>query len=605
MGNQGDAKWASPKDLKNAGLFKQAGVFLGSDPQSGKNLYYGGNSHIFTLAPPDTGKTAAVAIPSLLENPASMVVTDPKGALTAQTALHRHKNLGHKIIVLNPFRDELTKDLGQDLGDIGFNPLSVLTAADPALIDNAEMMAALICPTPHDVRDPVWTQTSADVLTGLLLFMVHHPRYRCTLPELYNLVRLVDHGEWGELAKDMASQTTIDLEAYIATIQENLKSERQWAGVIQAMHNATRIYNPQKALSRHVSRNEFDPDDLKRELVTVYIVVPNKRREANKAWLGLVVGLFAEAVGKAGTTKRVTFLCEEFQNLGFLPSIGRAMAEYREAGLQVHLIVQTMKTLRTIYGRDGADALIDLCMVRQYFGIVDLELAENLQKSVGTYTGNQTSQNVQRERFDINIGEALGFSPARSSESTSEIGIPLLRAQDALNLGNGEQIILVGGATPPIKARLHYYFSDPVMIQNVASNPYRPPEPKPPRKMFPHWHTIKDIIESLFIFAAFILLLAATDGHIPSMIPYLIPVALLWLFKTSNRARTIAKRIGKAAGMLILKIVSVIGFALGHTAVKIANFILSIGALIVFVEIWGWKEPVLIRNLVMLYYQWF
>lgn len=504
--NYGAARWAKSDDLDRAGMFAVGHTHLGATGK-GQSFYYEGEEHILTLAPPGTGKTAGVVIPSILINNGSMVITDPKGALTAQTARFR-KHIGQRVVILNPWRNELTKELGQDLGSDYFNPLYQLTSDNPNIIDDCETLATLICPSPPNAGDPHWTKTGRDIIAGLLILMALHPAYDCTLPELYRLVRGSNEG-WARIIERMGEVSQIDMEPYADDIIAPMDSPKQWAGYVSAMKDATSIYNPNKTLSDHVARNEFDPRDLKRENITVYIVVPSNRREANKQWLALVVGLMAEAVGSPGKSKRVTFLIEEFQNLGYLPMIANAMAEYREAGLHCHLIVQTLHRLKMIYGTDGAENIINLCGVRQFFGVDDLSVAETIEKSAGTFTAETLSHGRQI---------SAKVSPFDKNMNYGEMAVPLVRASDLLNMPRGVQIIFIRGEMPPIKALIKSYYHEQWMIEATDPNPYRnepkqrkalnliePPKNKAPEKSGSQ--IIKEVLPIWGILAALVVLL--------------------------------------------------------------------------------------------------
>lgn len=462
--NHGTAAWASPRDLQDAGLFDFTtgrAAYLGQDPQTGKDLAYSGDSHILTIAPPGTGKTAGVVIPSLLTDQSSMVVTDTKGALTSMTAGFRRDVLGQKVVILNPWADEIAKDTGESLGDTGFNPLSLIRAGDPAVIDNAELLGKLLCPTPPDSKDTYWTDTGADILTGLLLFFAHQDAGQLTLGNLYKTVRQ-DRKGWFELSEAMRDCKAIDLESYAATIRSPLESPKQWSGLEGALHKATAIYNPLKSLAQHVAKDGFDPASLKREKVTLYLVIPSNRRDANKAWLALVLGLCAEAIGRAGKSSPVTLLAEEFANLGYMPTIHRAMAEYREAGLRAHLIIQTPHQLREVYGEKGGRLIEDLCGVKQFFGVDDLDVAQKIERMCGTYTQENDSTSI---------------SPNGWSNSTSHMAVPLIRAQDVLKLPKDHQIILLRGPCPPILAYVRPYYTRGEMLPHLGKNPFRESQP--------------------------------------------------------------------------------------------------------------------------------
>ncbi|MCA0948477.1 type IV secretory system conjugative DNA transfer family protein, partial [Salipiger pacificus] len=325
---------------------------------------------------------------------------------------------------------------------------------DPALIDNAEMISGLLCPCPDSMseEDKYWPRAAGAILTGCMVYLCLSPKHRCTLPALHDLVRRTK-AEWADLATDMGVVDTRRLKTYAKKILEPLGAEKQWAGIMGQIDTATAIYGPSKALGGHVARDEFDPALLKQEALTVYLVIPSNRRDANKQWLALVMSLCAEAVGRPGKSRPVLLLAEEFANLGLMPSITRAMAEYREAGLKVWLIVQNMHQLRRIYGREGAEEIVNLCRIRQYFSIDEVELAKDIEAHLGTVTKESTS-----------YGHELSFS---------QVGVPLKRVQDILRMRLNEQIILSTGPVPPIKAKLRPYYQSRRMRSLADPNPYR------------------------------------------------------------------------------------------------------------------------------------
>lgn len=455
-GLQGEAEFATLAQKKAAGFYTPKGQVIGYDAEARRALYASSDHHIFTLAPPGSFKTVGTVINSLLENSGNMVVTDAKAALAPQTARHRAEKFGHKIVILNPWQEELAAS-GVEIETTPFNPLSILKKGDPSLIDNAEMLAEMLCPTRHDAKDPDWTRRAASILVGCLLYLVHAKDEVCTLPRLYSLVRDTREG-WEELATLMQKVDGIDLTDYATEILAPLVSEKQWSGYESAMHNATKIYNPQKPLGRHVSENGFDLDDLLNEDMTLYIVAPSNRRKANRDWLSLVLGLCAETIGKpSSNTRPVTLLCEEFANLGYMPSIINALAEYREAGLRGHLIVQTLEHLYTLYGQNEANALIKTCGIRQFFGVDDINVAREIEQVCGTFTAFAQSTN---SRLD-------------AGTTTSEIAVPLFRAQDIMNLHPLEQIIIMRGNCPVMKEHIRPFFFDQAKINALDPNPYR------------------------------------------------------------------------------------------------------------------------------------
>lgn len=149
---------------------KPRGLFLGS--LNGEDIYYPGETHLLTIAPPGAGKGTSIVIPNLLLYEGSVIVTDPKGELFAITARHRREKLGHKIIVLCPWADKLSRELGIPISDHGFNPLSIIQEGED-IKDEAELISSLLIPGGVNMKpdDEFWLEGGRSILTAFMLHL--------------------------------------------------------------------------------------------------------------------------------------------------------------------------------------------------------------------------------------------------------------------------------------------------------------------------------------------------------------------------------------------------------------------------------------------------
>lgn len=447
----GSARFQNWLELIAGGWTRKPGLFLGRSRFI--DLYHNPAGHILTIAPPDAGKTTSLVIPNLLTYlHGSIVVTDPKGALTAMTAAHRRR-MGHHIVVLNPWAAEYQADTGLDLGSTGFNPLSIL-AGDENLHDDCRMISSLLLPPDIREHNPYWGNAGRSVLTGFLLYMsLTLPRDQLTLPRLRSILRFDEDtfkgclGEMARLGHPMARD-------YAGEIRRIMAAGDQWAGVISKAWEATDIYGEGEPLGEHVARHEFNPWDIKRRNVTVYIVCPPHRREAASGWMRLIMALLGEVVGRPGPAWPVLLLAEEFANLGAMPTIFRHLAEYREAGLKAWLIVQSIGQLERLYGRDGCREILGLCRTKQTFGVIDHQFAGSLSSALGQKTELR--------------GQGLMPDPFTGQPTP----LPLMRADEVELMPEGRQIILHGNQRP-ILGRLVPYYARKGWNAQAGRNPYR------------------------------------------------------------------------------------------------------------------------------------
>jgi type IV secretion system protein VirD4 len=171
----------------------------------------------------------------------------------------------------------------------------------------------------------------------------------------------------------------------------------------------------------------------------------------------MVIGLLGHAVGKAGKARLVTFLLDELPALGYLPDLRTQMRQYRTSGLRMWLFTQTAAALydSDMYGEAGWKDIVGLCKTKQYFNIVEPNLAEDISKQCGEKT------RINRQ-----------FQESSDGLGISTVGVPLIRPEEILKMKAGKQLILRGDM-PPIQARLVPFFTRRKWRKRTDKNPYR------------------------------------------------------------------------------------------------------------------------------------
>ena len=368
----GKARFADNDDLKKMGLDKSSGLFLGS--LNGENVYYPGETHLLTIAPPGAGKGTSIVIPNLLTYSGSVIVTDPKGELFAITARHRQEKLGHKIIVLCPWAKKLSAELGIEIPDHGFNPLSIIQPGSD-IKDEAELISSLLLPGSANMKadDEFWIEGGQSILTAFMLHLKSQEETvgALTLPLLRQYLHLAPE-ELTAVLFAMSKNENFGgcIREYGGKLLGTAeRSPKQFEGLLGSAQKALRIYDSISPLGEHVSHGDIDFKALKREPKTIYLIMPSDRAHTHAAWLSLVMSLAIELVGRDRSNRRVLFLLDEMANLGYLPNILRGMAQYRGQGLQVWSIIQQLSQLERLYGKPGATQFVGTCELINIFGV--------------------------------------------------------------------------------------------------------------------------------------------------------------------------------------------------------------------------------------------
>ena len=161
---------ANDEDIKKMGLLKGFMMVLGYWKK--KPLMMTETLSTLCLAPPGTGKTQGVVLPTIFEcNDVSMIINDPKPELKQQSSLYRSKNVGPVFIMNWAGQDDPAAGIYYP----SWNPLS--PSHVPFITEERDLYIDSICSTliadkTSSSADPHWTISGRGALSGLINFMV-------------------------------------------------------------------------------------------------------------------------------------------------------------------------------------------------------------------------------------------------------------------------------------------------------------------------------------------------------------------------------------------------------------------------------------------------
>ncbi len=450
----GSAHWARPWQLKKSGLTKKGGLFLGRS--WGRDLYHNDEGHIITIGGSGGGKSAGLVIPALMElTDGSVIVTDPSGELAAITMRHR-ATIG-RVVLLNPFQSTFEQGTGLDYPDTGFNPLSIIEPENEGFKSDCDALANYLMVTDRKESGSYWNDEGAEFLSLIIAATIlYEEKDLHNLPFIYQRVRDTPEAlEWylGDIIDHHHPALEHEAERFLGIIKN---AQPQWQGIASKAALATKRYAPSTPLGEHVKKNGFDAADLKRENVTVYLLVPSGQLSVALPWMNMLMGVFGIAVGRPGAARSVTLLVDEAPSLGYLPDLLPFMAQFRKSGLRVWIFTQTAAQLAAdeLYGQTGFKAISGLCTIKQFFSIREPEVAQMVSDMCGQKSAANISENAK-------------------GENISDVGVPLIRPEKVRGLAKWRQIIIVDAMANPIKARLVPYFKRRKWRDMTDENPYR------------------------------------------------------------------------------------------------------------------------------------
>ena len=260
----GDARFATRREIKQAGLLGSKGIIVGL--YMNMYLMFSGSQHVIMSAPTRSGKGVGIVIPNLLTWPDSMVILDIKQENHAITSGFRTKH-GQPCYLFNPG--------ATDYRTHRYNPLAYISDDPNFRIDDVQKIGNMLFPDQAGT-DPIWTATPRALFLGLVLFLAETPGKLVTIGQVLR-ESLADGDGAAYLAKiinDRAAENNplsnacvMALNSYISITSENTRS-----GVMTSFRSRLELWmNP--LVDAATSANDFDLRDLRKRRMTIYLGV--------------------------------------------------------------------------------------------------------------------------------------------------------------------------------------------------------------------------------------------------------------------------------------------------------------------------------------------
>jgi len=472
----GSSRWGTQRDAVKAGMHRQGCFAIAR--LGGKMTYKNGEGAATVFAPPGAGKTASLVIPQYLRKnvdehgrPISIVGFDFSGEIYSVCA-KRLRRLGYNVVLIAPWWEEMSDELGVELEDTGFNPILVLLNAGTRTKDLAWQIATLLRPDdPKSSGSSKFFQGAArEALVFGLLYLASQDE-----PERLNLVGLRKLLMSSPEQLDLIFAEALLSDKFGGTLQElanKLNGTRtgapeEWSGTINTATQTVEIFDGFGPLGQSVSATEgVDFASIKSGKPTVVLfVMKPEYAQSHGAWLNLCLAIALEQVGRDRTNKKCLFILDEFASTDLpVPSVLKAIALYRKQGVMAILYLQSVTQLEKIYGRETVREVLGMSELVVGFGVRDLETCKLLSELTGQETAQEISHNVRPDVM------GAGAAQDYSSGSTAR-GKALIRPEQIRELPSSKCIVLYKNC-PPFKMDTVLYFKDRTLRKHAEPNPY-------------------------------------------------------------------------------------------------------------------------------------
>jgi type IV secretion system protein VirD4 len=530
----GDVRWATDVDIRRMEARRQIGIRGGYVGILGK---WTNGDYIRLIepisvacsAPPGTGKTASLVVPSLVESPEiSFIVNDPKPELAEMTSGYRAE-VGNVFIIDWSATDKPHEGLFYPR----FNFLSsqLVPPAGTAERDTyLDAVAKVLIPEGKGGGDKYFVDKGRDCLTGFMHYLVSHINdhkntdgvptqwhgYEASFPLLVDWIADAQY-EAGKVAERKNAEAAAakqlpnadGMKIFLGNLAEQIKTnnyseraftslsplidmaDKERSGVLGTMDQALLPFK-NKAVKERTCACDFtsmdlrgmkDPETGEWLPVTLYICVNQAEAQAFANITALLYEVLSrdflsygpgeiDKRGRKMGPKTICFMMDEFAKLPKSETVLTGPDLGRSKKVSYWLIFQARSQIIKTYSKEDGTTIDSTCGVTVLLSQNDPETAAHYVKTVGKTT-------VLKESYSRNAGLSKSANPFARNQSISTEGVDFLRSEDITAMEPGTHLILPQNfLNRPMKVRSPFFFEDEGMLAKVF-NPRTGKGPKP------------------------------------------------------------------------------------------------------------------------------
>lgn len=537
----GDVRWAVDKDIRRMEARRQIGIRGGYVGILGK---WNGNEYIRLIepisvacsAPPGTGKTAALVVPSIVQSPdVSMIINDPKPELADMTSGYRAET--GFVFILDW---SATDKPDQGLYYPRFNFLSSQLVPPPGTAERdtyLDAVAKVLIPESKGGGDKYFVDKGRDCLTGFMHYLVSHVNdaksiqgiptqwhgMEASFPMLVDWIADAQY-QAGKLAEKKNQEaaaakqlpTADGMKIFLGSLCDEIKeqnyseraftsiaplvdmADKERSGVLGTMDQAMLPFK-NKAVKERTSACDFtsmdlrgmkDPDTGEELPVTLYICVNQAEAQAFANITALLYEVMSrdflsygprekDKRGRVVGGKTIVFMMDEFAKLPRSETVLTGPDLGRSKKVSYWLIFQARSQIVKTYSKEDGTTIDSTCGVTVLLSQNDPETAGHYVKTVGKTT-------ILKQGHSRNAGMSKQANPFARNESISMEGVDFLRTEDITAMKPGTHLILPQNfLNRPLKVQSPFFFEDPEMLAKVF-NPRTGKGPRPANPLPEH-----------------------------------------------------------------------------------------------------------------------
>lgn len=391
-----DERWSNTKEIHRVLKDVESGA---SGPvlmhKYGKNYVYDGEGHTQYIGVSGSGKSWCGTIllaRSCIEGNKSMIVVDSKGEIYEHTGNYA-KEKGYKVIVLN-FRDILNSDCYNLLWAIYELMNSKEPKKEQVAHEMIDELSYILYPL-NDKADPFWIESARSLFVGVCYALIEYgTKEQVTLESVYQFVAKGEErlgGPNNNFLKEFVNLLPEDsiaammLKSYTTTASETA------AGIRSTFFEGLSVFARSKGLMRMLGNDDVHLNELDGETPTaIYIILPDENAIYEKICGSIVSQMMSHYIRIAHEKyqgklpRQLHIILEELGNIGqAIPNLDHAMTAARSRNIRLHIVLQSLSQLDTIYGASKATTITSNADVTVAYRINNWETLTELSRKCG------------------------------------------------------------------------------------------------------------------------------------------------------------------------------------------------------------------------------
>jgi type IV secretion system protein VirD4 len=424
-----------------------AGARLALGRHRSRTLYAEERHALVAFGPPQSGKSAGLAIPALLEWDGPAVASSIKTDLLAATVARRRELAGGdgEVLIFDPF----------GLGGVRshtWSPLRTAVSWDGALEVAWRLASAGELDQRGTEGGDFWAVAAEQRLAPLLFTAA---RTGGGIPQVLSWA----YGQGARELEERLEHLTVEAEdaavgadarqAYEAVRGFQAQADRTRSSIEATVQALLRAYRFSR-VAESAAGTEITPERLLSGTSSLYLIGDPK---ASKLLRPIFVALLSEIVDAAyahanasgGRLPLPLLLClDEAGNVAPIPNLAEVASTAPSHNIQLVSIFHDLQQARSRYGRQ-AETVVNSHRARMLLpGVADMETLRYFSALIG----DTEARDVTRSRGQGGL-----------STSTGRRRVPLLPAEGLRQLPDGHALLLYG-RLPPVRIKLRRYFED-------------------------------------------------------------------------------------------------------------------------------------------------